>query len=290
MDLSLRPELGKDYSSRSQRTRVFSEAWATENMYCPACDSETLSPERTGTKVVDFRCSSCVEKYQLKSQARRLGNQVRDAAYEPLAQEITSNSAPNFLFMHYDAREWQVRNLLLVPRHFLSLSTIMKQNPLRETAQRHGHILCNIILSRLPMDARIRIVSEGNVVPPDVVRNEWRRYRFLREERHGERGWTADVLACVRRIRRRVFTAKEFYAEFSRELANLHPDNRHVKDKIRQQLQVLRDKGILRFAERGTYRQIRWCPECGHDLILSVPTEGIRQPLSCPKCGVSLWA
>lgn len=259
-------------------------------MYCAACDSGSLSPERTGTKVVDFKCPRCVERYQLKSQGRRLGNQVRDAAYEPLAQEIASDSAPNFLFMHYDPTRWRVRTLQLVPRHFLSLSTIVKQNPLRDAAKRHGHILCNIMLSRLPTDARIRIVSDGDVVSPDVVRRDWERFAFLRMKPHDDRGWTADVLACVRRIRRPTFTTKEFYAEFSRELADLHRHNLHVEDKIRQQLQVLRDRGILRFVTRGTYRQIRWCPECGHDLA-SVPGGGggKRRALTCLECGASLW-
>jgi type II restriction enzyme len=34
----------------------------------------------------------------------------------------------------------------------------------------------------------------------------------------------------------------------------LHPDNRHVKDKIRQQLQVRRDAGLLLHVERGWWR------------------------------------
>ena len=34
----------------------------------------------------------------------------------------------------------------------------------------------------------------------------------------------------------------------------LHPDNRHVRDKIRQQLQVLRDLGLVEFLGRGRYR------------------------------------
>ena len=38
------------------------------------------------------------------------------------------------------------------------------------------------------------------------------------------------------------------------ELSKKHPDNRHIKDKIRQQLQVLRDKGYLEFSSRGNYR------------------------------------
>jgi hypothetical protein len=68
------------------------------------------------------------------------------------------------------------------------------------------------------------------------------------------------------------FTTADAYA-FTRELEKLHPDNRHVRDNpvnkkhgagIRQQLQVLRDAGLLlhivrlRFAsprqERGLWR------------------------------------
>ena len=37
-------------------------------------------------------------------------------------------------------------------------------------------------------------------------------------------------------------------------LAKLHPHNAHIHDKIRQQLQVLRDLGRLEFLARGRYR------------------------------------
>jgi len=37
-------------------------------------------------------------------------------------------------------------------------------------------------------------------------------------------------------------------------LAKLHPKNKHIPDKIRQQLQVLRDHGIIEFLGRGEYR------------------------------------
>jgi hypothetical protein len=49
------------------------------------------------------------------------------------------------------------------------------------------------------------------------------------------------------------FTTTDVYA-FERELEKLHPDNRHVRDKIRQQLQVLRDLGLLLHVERGVWR------------------------------------
>jgi hypothetical protein len=33
----------------------------------------------------------------------------------------------------------------------------------------------------------------------------------------------------------------------------LHPGNRHIRDKIRQQLQNLRDAGLLRHVSRGVW-------------------------------------
>lgn len=35
-------------------------------------------------------------------------------------------------------------------------------------------------------------------------------------------------------------------------------ENHHVKDKIRQQLQMLRDNGIIEFTGRGHYRKIQY--------------------------------
>ncbi|MDE1939805.1 MAG: hypothetical protein KGI68_12350, partial [Alphaproteobacteria bacterium] len=41
---------------------------------------------------------------------------------------------------------------------------------------------------------------------------------------------------------------------FEQRLSGIYPNNRHVKEKIRQQLQVLRDQGFLDFVSRGRYR------------------------------------
>ncbi|WP_442938465.1 hypothetical protein [Nocardioides sp. Soil805] len=48
------------------------------------------------------------------------------------------------------------------------------------------------------------------------------------------------------------FTLAELYVEGA-ELAALDPVNRHVRDKIRQQLQVLRDAGRPRFRGQGVH-------------------------------------
>jgi type II restriction enzyme len=49
------------------------------------------------------------------------------------------------------------------------------------------------------------------------------------------------------------FTLADVYAHVG-SLAKLHLNNRHVRDKIRQQLQVLRDLGLLTFLGSGSYR------------------------------------
>ena len=68
-----------------------------------------------------------------------------------------------------------------------------------------------------------------------------------------KRGWTLDVLNVVRSLGKQEFQLSDVYAH-SDELARLHPDNRHVNPKIRQQLQVLRDLRLLEFLTPGHYR------------------------------------
>src|SRR5262249_25149755 len=105
----------------------------------------------------------------------------------------------------------------------------------------------------IPSDARIAVVREREITPKRTVRAQYCKIKPLAEIRAKERGWALDVLNVVRRLRKAEFTTSEMYA-FVRELEEMHPDNRHVKDKIRQQLQVLRDRGFLMQAERGVWR------------------------------------
>jgi type II restriction enzyme len=67
------------------------------------------------------------------------------------------------------------------------------------------------------------------------------------------RGWTLDVLNAVRSLNKSQFDLAEIYA-FEQSLARLHPKNLHVRDKIRQQLQALRDLDILEFLGGGSYK------------------------------------
>jgi type II restriction enzyme len=60
---------------------------------------------------------------------------------------------------------------------------------------------------------------------------------------------------CIDRLNKRKFNLEEVYL-FEKFLAGKYPENKHIKDKTRQQLQFLRDKGYLRFVARGEYELV----------------------------------
>ena len=61
------------------------------------------------------------------------------------------------------------------------------------------------------------------------------------------------MLQAVQSLGKLEFTLADVYAQAD-ALAKLHPNNAHVRDKIPQQLQVLRDLGLLEFLGSGSYR------------------------------------
>ena len=151
-------------------------------------------------------------------------------------------------------------DLFVLPGHLLSPTIIQERRPLSATAKRSGWIGSNILLSRLPVDARVQVVSAGVPRDPTDVRRDWARYRFLQTDRRSRGGWGATILLCVRTLQQetksREFTLQDFYARFGNELASRYPNNKNIDAKIRQQLQVLRDGAVLEFLGHGRYKAI----------------------------------
>jgi type II restriction enzyme len=98
-------------------------------------------------------------------------------------------------------------------------------------------------------------VNEGEARPISEVRNIYQATRPLAKLQPTVRGWTLDVLRMIDSLGSREFTLKDLYAR-EVELQPLHPRNRNIRPKIRQQLQVLRDLGFVLFRGHGTYT--RW--------------------------------
>jgi len=255
MNLSLPTEGLEKYKSGSQRARVSTEPWGEANLYCPACDSPRINSLPTGTQAVDFSCPNCASRYQLKSSASKFGNRVIDGAYAAMHRAITADQTPNMFFLHYKLPQLTVESVLLIPRFAFSLSCVEKRPPLSSTAVRAGYVGCYFVLDRIPPDARIPIVQNARPVSSSQVRKAYNKIRALESIKVEKRGWTLDVLSAVRSLGRTEFDLPEIYA-LENSLKKLHPDNHHIQPKIRQQLQVLRDLGLLKFLGDGSYRLI----------------------------------
>ena len=245
-------DLAAAYKSPTQRARVVTQGWATSNLFCPNCPAPELAALPENTQAIDYMCSRCGSPFQLKGKSSTIGAKIVDAAWEAMMRAIREDRTPNLFVLHYEPTAWLVRNLILVPHFVFTASAVERRKPLSATARRAGWVGCNIVLRNIPNDAKIGVVIDGEPVMPAKVRQQFERLRPLKELSVKERGWTLDVLNAVRRLGKTEFKTSDAYT-FAHELERLHPDNRHVKDKIRQQLQVLRDRGFLIQVERGVW-------------------------------------
>ena len=241
------------YSSGSQNARAWTERWVGDWVYCPNCGNPKLKQFPANRPVADFFCPSCAEEFELKSQKKAFGSKITDGAFRTMCERVASNNNPSLLLLNYDLPRVSVTNVTVVPKHFFVRELIEERRPLAATARRAGWIGCNILLSGIPAFGRIDLVRNEQLQPKDSVLALWRRTKFLRDESADARGWLIEVLKCVEALGNNTFTLSEVYA-FEGRLSELYPSNHHVRQKIRQQLQVLRDHGFLDFVSPGNYR------------------------------------
>lgn len=256
MRLSFDMQLAARYTSQSQKIRVLTESWVNQNIYCPNCGQLRIDQYSNNKPVADFFCKNCQEDYELKSKKNAVGTKIVDGAYGTMIERLQSSNNPNFFLLNYDLDDYSVKNFLVIPKHFFVPEIIEKRKPLASMARRAGWIGCNILLKSIPQAGKIFYVRDGRVEQNERVLAEWKKTLFLREEKEVfEKGWLLDVMRSVEKVGMHKFTLNDVYA-FESELGKLHPENKHVRDKIRQQLQVLRNKGYLEFTARGQYRLI----------------------------------
>jgi type II restriction enzyme len=83
--------------------------------------------------------------------------------------------------------------------------------------------------------------------------HNWNKTLFLRDKKVESKGWILDIMKCIELLWKKDFSLDEIY-NFEPVLKEKYPNNNFIKDKIRQQLQFLRDKGYLEFVSSGKYR------------------------------------
>jgi type II restriction enzyme len=99
---------------------------------------------------------------------------------------------------------------------------------------------------------KIYLIKDSVIINKNQVQEKWQQTCFLKSQTIEARGWLLDLILCIEKIPDRIFTLAQVYS-FAGYLQQMHPNNNHIKDKIRQQLQCLRDKGVISFLGDGKY-------------------------------------
>lgn len=255
MDLNFNTELVKQYHSSSQIARILTENWFEVNMFCPRCGATHLNRFENNRPVADFYCPVCKSEYELKSKSGSISRKINDGAYETMIQRITHNNNPDLFCLNYLKAEHKVVDLIFIPKYFFTPNIIEKRKPLSAGARRAGWTGCNILLDKIPFQARIPIIADSKVCNIGEVVNSVKRCDAAATSNLVARGWLLDILNCVNSLDSQEFSLSDVY-RFEDDLSLLHPGNNNIKPKIRQQLQFLRDKGFIEFLGGGKYRKI----------------------------------
>jgi len=251
MQLHIDPSLAAGYRSQSQIARVLSERWFRENAYCIACTGNHLQQMPANNKSTDFVCPACARTYELKSSAKPHKSLLPDGEYNTMLAAIGRSNPPTLVMMTRTST-WSITSLTALHPVFLTPEMIVKRKPTRPRARNQDWTGCDIRLDFLAPDAKISIIHNNIAVNPSIVRKNFRRFDSLNEIKPSARGWTTLTLRLVRSLQKQTFTSKDIYS-LEAEFSAVYPGNHHVRDKIRQQLQRLRDMGFLKFHGDATY-------------------------------------
>ena len=256
MKLTFDKQLIAKYKSTSQKARVLTEYWVNKSVFCPNCGHLNIDKHPNNQPVADFYCSNCGEDYELKSKQNSIGMKILDGAYRTKMERLRSNSNPNLFVLNYNLQNLSVLDFFVIPKYFFIPEIIEERKPLSENARRAGWIGSNILLQKIPQAGKIFLVRDQRVRSKEKVLAEWQKILFLQEEKEiSARGWLLDIMRYIEKLGKREFALNDIYA-FENELSILHPDNKYIRDKIRQQLQFLRDKNYLKFLGNAKYKLI----------------------------------
>lgn len=252
MNLSFKNQLAEKYTNASQISRILTEAWVLNEIYCPSCGGPIINYPNN-KPVSDFYCSRCVEDFELKSKKGKFGKKVSAGAHSQMVSRINASDKPNFFFLASLAT-LSVGDFFVIPKHYFVSDIIEKRKPLSPTARRAGWIGSNILFSKIPNSGKIYYIENGKEISKKYVLEKWHKTVFLKQIKNtNAKGWILDVMNCIEATGKKEFSLADLY-QFMNELKERHPENNNIQAKIRQQLQILRNKNYLEFTGKGTYR------------------------------------
>jgi len=252
MSLNLYSSIADKYTSNSQKIRALTENWVNEYIYCPHC-GKNVSEHENNQPVADFYCSKCQEDFELKSKnGNSMGKTIADGGYDTMIDRIISDSSPHFFFLNYNKDTYEVVNFVATPSYMFAPDMIIKRK--KALPKRPNYFMCNIDISSIPNSGKIFYIKNREVQSKDKILEEWSKTTFLKESSNiTSKGWLLDIIKCIEKLDKNNFSLNDIY-QFEKYLNNKHPNNNNIQAKIRQQLQILRDREYLLFESRGKYR------------------------------------
>lgn len=243
-----------NYKSKSQIARVVTETWGSNNLFCPICGNKRLMPHKNNHKVSDFYCNKCKEEFQLKSSSKKFGKQLIGSDYYTFSTKLKNNEQPNLFLLNYNLDDNVVNNLVFIPKVFITFNNVIKRPPLKSNAKRAGWTGYNLRLDLIPEEGKIVIIADKDIKSTKKIiskvqniNNSYNGYKTQSE-------WNIAMLKLIKKMDTE-FTLSDMY-KYENRLSNKFPNNNNIKDKIRQQLQILRDNGIIYFIDKGSYKKV----------------------------------
>lgn len=128
-----------------------------------------------------------------------------------------------------------------------------RRKPLFEHAHHANGEGCDTLMDKMSKREGT-MVSDGEISYLTSLIEDGQKSKDLKPDDNTSRSWLMDVLQCVSMIPQNEFSLQDIYA-FESDLQNKYQNNHHIKAKMRQQLQILRDKGLITFLGNGEYRK-----------------------------------
>lgn len=251
MENKLNINLANNYKNNSQKIRIITENWVEKNIFCPKCGNN-LKKFENNKPVADFYCKNCKEEFELKSKGgKSFGKKITSGSYKKMIERINSLNNPNFIFLLYDKKDYIIEEIFIIPKKFFVSDIIEKRNKLKKTAKRSGWIGSNILIKNIPSISKVYYIKNYEFLEKTIIMNNWQNTNIIKKDNYNARGWLYDILNCINKVDKK-FNLQDIY-KFENELAKKHPNNKNIKAKIRQQLQILRDNNILKFLGDGNY-------------------------------------
>ena len=239
----------KNVNAQKQVIKVLTETWTANNIFCPVCWS-ALDNHKTDKPINDLFCIDCSNDFELKASKWKFTKKLAAGSYQKAIDSIEAK--PMHLFVLKYSDDFTITNFLVIPKYFFTKQVIIKRpNALKS---RPNYFMSDIDFSSIPESWKIHYINNWTYKTRTEILKEWQRVRFLDKEKQESKWWIFDIMKCIEKLEKDEFVLQEIYA-FESDLKILHPENKNIKAKIRQQLQFLRDKWYLEFLEkRGNYK------------------------------------